>query len=62
MHDADRVVVCPLPRLLKGHQRPQSSRMKPRPTSKKPRRAWPLSLPSLRVEVESLEHWLDLNA
>jgi hypothetical protein len=62
MHDADRVVVCPLPRLLKAHQRPQPSRSKHTPTPKNPRRTGPLSLPSLRVEVESLEQWLDLNA
>jgi len=62
MHDADRVVVCPLPRLLEAHECPEPSRRKHRLTRKNPPRTWPLSLPALRVEVESLEHWLDLNA
>jgi len=62
MHDADRVVVCPLPRLLEAPRRPEASRRKQRPTRENPPRTWPLSLASLRVQVESLEHWLDLNA
>jgi len=62
MHDADRVVVCPLPRLLEAQKHPQPSRAKHKPTRKNPPRTGPLSLLSLRVEVESLEQWLDLNA
>jgi len=62
MHDADHVLVCPLPRLLEAPGRPEPSRGKRQLTRENPPRTWPLSLPSLRVEVESLEHWLDLNA
>jgi len=62
MHDADHVMACPLPRLLEAHDRPEPSRGKPRLTRKNPPRTPPLSLPRLRVQVESLEQWLDLNA
>jgi len=62
MHDADCATVCPLPRLLEAPRRPQPSRRKHQPRRKSPPRTYPLSLLPLRVEVESLEHWLDLNA
>jgi hypothetical protein len=62
MHDVDCVVVCPRPRLLESSERSETARPKRKPNRTNPPRTWRFSTPPLRVEVESLEHWLDLNA